>query len=615
MARGKHAKNKKKRNFDQATQRLQQARTELNEQQELLQAAQVSFEKAEALSRQLHKAQCDMNEACSEELSRLERLAQKIDGHLTSIASDRKRYEKSRHQIWIQMMDAQSVAKPHLTSTELLEEDITRLSGTKILMLPMNATTGKNNQDNEMWKRIGLAKGERSKSTMDSKLSEAEKQYWLSVTSEDTIDVQFLLLKNYWSVLDIKNESTPAPNWLGHLTNRQPSQFDDKAIVPARPAQILTSKSRNDIARYADPWKLYLAWYQSIRTREIEMIENLGSAWNTIYERRPSDGIALSTCYQLNAIANYHIETKKHPEDPDAILSRTTIAALGSSTYWLPRGSTASYLESQPLSTTDIDELSMPQQGCFLMLGDPIIIEASDVATENTEHLRWLREAANVRREGKRSYKNNEVHSLATAGHSRPRLALAELQPGWQFMIEGFLMLGTDAGHVDDTFGWCLAVVAPSGNTLERMLVPASLEQTPLRNEILNLAAVLAWGHWRPDIDPAAKTLEGTHGRKDSTTETASTVDNEGSIMVLDVKATESKSASKAIDKNVDNEQSAHQVRPHLRRSHWRRQRYGANRALIKRVRVRAAIVGQRDDGVERTVYRLDPARLEQHQG
>lgn len=277
---------------------------------------------------------------------------------------------------------------------------------------------------------------------------------------------------------------------------------------------------------------------------------------------------------------------------------RVAVAAGAAVPFWLPPGHTIAYLDSEPLSDEDVDDLRLPFPQVLVTFAEPPRLPALDsgVLAEDDPRLQYIDHTL-TRIEGSEVPDSRELMIAGTNGFT------AELPTLWDVLsvrgahIEGVLLLADAHGHLDDLFAWCVAVPSTTaGTVMGRWVIPASRSATSYANLVTNAAAVAAWADWhRPgqsrDAEDPGPRGGGRPGRQGP----------EDSVHVLNVSAT-----SAAADAAGKGEPTGRTTAPHRRRGHWRRQHYGPGRAQVRRVRIAPVLVnaGRRGSGRPQ-IYRL----------
>lgn len=307
----------------------------------------------------------------------------------------------------------------------------------------------------------------------------------------------------------------------------------------------------------------------------------------------PADAEALHTWYTLAALGAWG----RHRNDTRG---RIAVAAAAAVPFWLPPGHTIAYLDSEPLSGEDIDDMRLPFANVMVTFAEPARLPASPLGALHADDRRLsFIDSALARPNAEHNAKQMIV--AGTANLTQDLATVWEAIASRGAHIEGVLLLGDAHGHLDDLFGWCLAIPsATSGTVLGRWVIPASRSMTSYANLVANAAAVACWADWHRPGQPRdsvgeAEGLGPVPQRKSRTSEDA--------VHVLNVTAT-----TAVDDIAAHGEPTGRTTAPHRRRGHWRRQRYGLGRAQVRRVRIAPVMVNAGRLGTDRPqVYRLPP--------
>lgn len=310
----------------------------------------------------------------------------------------------------------------------------------------------------------------------------------------------------------------------------------------------------------------------------------------------PADAEALHAWYSLAAMGAWG-------RDRSVANGRIAVAAAAAVPFWLPAGHTIAYLDSEPLSEEDVEELRLPFAQVLVTFAEPARLPVIDSAAvpAGDGRLSWMDHAV-ASNEG-----HPEPRSLILAGTNNfndPLPGLWDVIAARGAHIEGVLLLGDGHGRLEDLFAWCVAVPSTAaGGALGRWVIPASRSSTVYGNLVVNAAAVAAWADWhRPgqcrdggETQPV-RDEKGVAGRNQV----------EGRVHVLNVTATAVADEPLRGRGDVTGRTTA----PHRRRGHWRRQHYGPARASTRRIRIAPVMVNAGRPGSERPqIYRLPAPR------
>jgi hypothetical protein len=181
--------------------------------------------------------------------------------------------------------------------------------------------------------------------------------------------------------------------------------------------------------------------------------------------------------------------------------------------------------------------------------------------------------------------------------------------------VEAVLFLGDSLGRIADEIAWCIALPGTYGGFLGRYVVPGRASASAYRDQLLNLAAVTAWGAWHPpdeelSVRPGLSSREASRLVGTSEFRKLEARGGAGAVRVLDVKHTGGAPSTPS--------GTGRTVAPHVRRGHWRRQHHGPRGELVKRVRIAPVLVNAHMGASAPRVYRLanagrsEPARSAQ---
>lgn len=309
----------------------------------------------------------------------------------------------------------------------------------------------------------------------------------------------------------------------------------------------------------------------------------------------PSDAAALHAWYSAAAIGAWG----RHRT---SVNGRAAVAAVSAVPFWLPPGHTIAYLDSEPLSAEDVEDIRLPFAQTLVVFAEPARLPALDASDEEDPdpRLAWMDHVAGA----DKFTGGRDLIIAGTNQFTMPRPTLWDVIGCRGAYIEGVLLLADAHGKLEDLFAWCIAL--PSGTpgaVLGRWVIPASRAATSYANLVINAAAVAAWADWhRPGHD---RTDEGPETQQQSAngngkSHRSAERDN---VHVLNVTVTtpppDTASAARG-------EPTGRTTAPHRRRGHWRRQHYGPGRANTRRVRIAPVLVNAGRVGSDRPqIYRL----------
>lgn len=304
----------------------------------------------------------------------------------------------------------------------------------------------------------------------------------------------------------------------------------------------------------------------------------------------PADAAALQAWYAVSAIGAWgRARTTAH--------GRIAVAATAATPFWLPPGHTIAYLDSEPLSGEDIDDMRLPFAQVLVTFAEPARLPAIDTGVlRDDPRMRWMDHLVGSQ-DGLPDAR--EMMIGATDNFQSPIPTLWDAIASRGAHIEGILLLADAHGRLDDLFGWCVTVPSDTaGAALGRWVIPASRSTTSYANLVANAAAVAAWADWhRPGHDRLPAEHETTTGeRARAQNKPADTVH------VLNVTATTPTDPQQS----TKGEPTGRTTAPHRRRGHWRRQHFGPGRSQTRRVRIAPVMVNAGRFGADRPqIYRL----------
>ncbi|WP_238840794.1 hypothetical protein [Prescottella equi] len=380
---------------------------------------------------------------------------------------------------------------------------------------------------------------------------------------------------------------------LGLILTEMRTDFPDSVEIPPQPQGTLTAATRNALGGLP-PRQVISEWrpvYEAAAERAAKSRITLPVKAMPRHPI-PADAAALQHWY---AAAGWGTALRHEGGPGSSAQSRIAIATQCAVPFWLPPGHTMNYADSEPLSADDLADIRLPFPQVFLALADPLRLDpVAGASPELDVSWSWLTRTVSDMLGRGQGRGLASMLSAGTQGFTTDRVNLAALIEHRGARIEGVVLLADAAGRLDDEFAWCLTVPAKSGGVLGRWTLPASLARTEFRDQIVNLAAVTAWGDWH---SPAAVTTQARE-HVDGAVNEEPRVGEVPPVHVLNVKATSrSESGSDA--------GSGTPVAPHIRRGHWRRQRYGPKRSLEKRVRIAPVLVNAARGDIGPRVYRL----------
>lgn len=595
MARGKHKKTKAAKDRAALEKAIVQARADLAREESLLDSARQEASRSESARLDLSLAVDERNAACATEIRRTGRALEDVSEALRGSAENHRLLAKGWDRYLGELFAASGGA------VEVQELLLSIISGDPAAMV--SSGIQKAGISAEAAEKIQMVRGERRRTgrrltpEQQSRMEQVFGIYKAKDEGEESaIAARMRALPR--PLVDLATLSHgPTAVALG-VVEDVPVRDQSKMAhpeIPSSPAHVLTAAARDLLATSYGPEELLDRWSVPLIAQYRDVVPTTQITGPEVIPAFPSptDAVALRSWYAASGWGLW----LRGEQDTGRHHRRITVAAESSVAYWLPPGHTGAYLDSDPMPESDVEDLRLPYPSVFVSLADPIALKASGGSAEQgvTEHLAWLDEAARYMTAMKEG-RERTLLSLATGGFNRPLLDIATVLRHWDLRIEGAVLLGDALGRMDDLFAWCVAIVGPGGQILTRIMLPSSLSTTAYRQQVLSLAAVVAWGDWH---EPRLAVEDPEHGSHSG--DGHPPVDSgQSTVRILNVKA-----ARRQHEQNSGEAGTGHSVAPHIRRGHWRRQRYGTGRSLIRRVRIAPTLVNAANGEMSARVYAL----------
>jgi hypothetical protein len=378
----------------------------------------------------------------------------------------------------------------------------------------------------------------------------------------------------------------------------------DARPVPRRTAVPLPgedwSAARRDSLALASPGDVLPAWrdWLHARTALLDADAALTAPWAPADPYpTPADALAVQLRY-LRSAGGAWVRADYADDNAGTSTAATwgqlTCAVAGAVPFWLPPGHSAGYLDSQPLQAEDRDDLRLPYPQVVVTFADPVLLPARDGADLDPDAAQalTLRDwwALNL---VSRSDKPSGIIDWWRCGdrvaHATARPVAGDVIAARGAVVEGVLLMADARGRLRDRFAWLVAVPGAYDGVLARWVIPADLPATAHADLIWNLAAVAAWGDWHEAASPA-----GSSGPEHRDWLAAG---GPGGVRVLDVATTAGRAQ--------DSEDTGRSIAAHMRRGHWRRQRYGTGLSMVRRVRIAPVLVNAGKGELAPRVYRM----------
>lgn len=274
-----------------------------------------------------------------------------------------------------------------------------------------------------------------------------------------------------------------------------------------------------------------------------------------------------------------------------ASFGRAAVGLAAAAPFWLPAGQTHAFASSEALDDDARAEIALPYPQVLLAFAEPLVLDPT-------------RRPTPAEAEAFAAWSSQLSRHLASPEATLDQLSRRDFGPldagaVMEFAggtIEAVLLLADSLGAPADEFAWCVALPGRLGRAvLGRFVIPARHDRTQYRALLGNLLAVAAWADWH-EPDTAATPALDVPGvpppqvRRDA--------DRHGAdVHVLNV--------GRTVGHAHGAEPTGKTVAPHVRRGHWRRQRYGERNAQVRRIRIAPLLVNAHLGDMAERVYRL----------
>ena len=314
---------------------------------------------------------------------------------------------------------------------------------------------------------------------------------------------------------------------------------------------------------------------------------------------RPGRAASLRHLYSKSALGTW--SRAEENNGPTRLWGLMSVALTCATSFWMPAGQTWAFADSDPLSDEDRADLLLPFPQVFMAFAEPLEIGPTLPAT--VEQAAVLRDfdstVTSLRDHSEDPTLRDLLFSPGCADHLG-ELSVAEVLDIRGGSVEGVLLLADSLGRLDDTFAWCLSLPSGLAGSMGRHIIPASLTGTLHRALVENLVAVASWADWH---DPDASTALPTGLSRDEVLDLTGSASfrrdadrsGAGGVRVLNVRSSVKPSEASG--------STGRHVVPHVRRGHWRRQRYGPGRGEVRRIRIAPLIVNAHRGPVGHRVY------------
>jgi hypothetical protein len=609
MPKGKHGKAAQHRREASQASSLEELRAELVRQFDAAEEAEAKAADGSLLSERLSRLQSRRDAAVAPDLEQTTFMLSDLEKAVAEEESLIEELDSAWSPVWDLLIAAEGGGVRGIEKAGVVLKDFRR--GMTLLWGGEEAARGY--LDSAAIRRIQVARGDRAKSdepepTQTPTNLELIRPTLIAAAGEDDAAMRALRARN----ATLRRSTLTHPNrdvaWAWAVVSALTRDWEPGALAEFGAVDGDAAKEWLESASTDDP----AAANVRSATRSSGRIALDGSRWRSPVQApmaigRPTDATTIRWLYwfesataettaeemmsQQGAPADSPPDDLDFSEEPHAeraVMWREVADVLAAaSLYWLPRGQAMSYLSSLPLDEADSADLRMPHGLTMVVPAEPLLLAPTAPYEEDVDeplHLavKWARSAV-VR--GSRG--------ISDTDHTTARVNVGEAIAAHGALVEGVLFEADRAGRRTDRIVWCLAV--PTGGDIAvigRVAVPAFASRSRWRVELEQLAAVAAWGDWAEVPEEAAAAEKGKAQPKDEPRRGVAPA-----IRVLDVRRTEG-------DDGGATATSRH-VAPHLRRGHWRRQRYGAGRQEIRRVRIAPVLVNAARGPLAQRVYRL----------
>ncbi|QXC46203.1 hypothetical protein [Rhodococcus qingshengii] len=612
MARGKHRQAKHNRDMREAQDKLAAVRAELAEEERLHEAALKARAEADELKRELDSACADRDRACQAEV---DRLGIEIAALGPWVKSHRALYRRV-HDRWDKMLDPITDAlggggieglESYMAVIDAEDSVILQLDVADRRQITQEAATAiqrarGGRRSNQPKKHYTEAQKQMRKELLASRLPADDHRADADVDDETrhrtlgTLFDRTPAAVSAWHpaswIAEPSPDSAGSAQALGLVLGEEHTDFPEGPSIPTQAHATLSAATRNALSGLP-PRQIFTTWQRAYAAGTEQALDSRIRLPIAAMPRHPIPADAASLQHWYTAAA-WGSALRYAGGAGSCAPSRIAVATQAAVPFWLPPGHTLNYADSEPLSAEDRADIRLPYAQVFLAFADPLRLDAAAPSTpEMDESWEWMtRVVTDVLGRGQ-TRSLGSMLLAGTRGFTTERVDLCDMIEQRGARIEGLVLLADAVGRLDDEFAWCVTIPAKSGGVLGRWTLPASLGSTAFRDQVINLAAVAAWGDWHS----AAEETDG-HITVRESADGESAARKDAAVRVLNVKATGRAESGAA-------QGTGAQVAPHIRRGHWRRQRYGPKRSLERRVRIAPVLVNAARGDIGPRVYRL----------
>jgi hypothetical protein len=379
-----------------------------------------------------------------------------------------------------------------------------------------------------------------------------------------------------------------------------------------RPTPTMPAAVRERLAA-GNPAELLASWGERLARHEV-MGRDLGPHGTLLgtapRHPRPGRAAVLRSLYTASAVSSWlhasdaatdstagrideEVPGPRWGDGPQQrAFGRAAVGLAAAAPFWLPAGQTHAFASSEALDDDARAEIALPYPQVLLAFAEPLVLDPVRAPTraEAEAFATW-----STRLSAHLSSPTAPLGELSRQDLGRLDAAAVIEFAGCS--VEAVLLLADSLGAPAEEFAWCVAVPGRLGRAvLGRYVIPAWHDRTSYRALLGNLLAVTAWADWHePDTETTpALDLPGAPPpqlRRDA--------DRHGAdVHVLNVARTVNHASHAAAP-------TGKTVAPHVRRGHWRRQRYGEANTQVRRIRIAPLLVNAHLGDMTERVYRL----------
>jgi hypothetical protein len=382
------------------------------------------------------------------------------------------------------------------------------------------------------------------------------------------------------------------------------TQFTDEwpAATPALSATVRNRLAASNIDTLTERWGDRLAAGDALNK---VLGKHHGPFHAGPLHPRPGRAASLRHLYTMSALGTW--SRAQEYGGATYLWGLMSVALTCATSFWMPAGQTWAFADSDPISDEDRGDLLLPFPQVFMAFAEPLEVGPTAEATpDQTVVLRAFDSAVTSLRDRSQEPVLEDLLFKPGCIDHLGELSVADVLDVRGGRIEGVLLLADSMGRLEDTFAWCVSLPSGPAGSAGRHIIPAALDATLHRPLVENFVAVAAWADWHEPDDATSlppglsnKELEDLTGsasfRRDADRSGA------GGVRVLNVRS--------SIRSSEPTEGTGRRVVPHVRRGHWRRQRFGPGREQVRRIRIAPLIVNAHRGSVGQRVYVIPRGR------